>query len=244
MTTTPLPTPLDLDAWFALPENELERHELVAGYVTMSPGESYENRSAATKVVLAFHRVLGDDYLPVTDLDVVVSEVPATVRRPDVVIARRDALRGAKRVHGREVEVVVEVVSRGPSRRTGCANGPSTRLRECRSTSSSTCTTFHAWRCSTASRQGRAGRAEGLARRLRDRQEDRCRWEGITPPGGIVCAVPDCPSQQPASRARTMNDRGSAEETRREVTRHRPMSATRDDGHRFTTGRLDSPHLA
>lgn len=111
MVTTPLPTPLDLDAWFDLPEDELERHELVAGYVTLSPGESYENRGAATKVVLAFHRVLGDDYLPVTDLDVVISEVPATVRRPDVVIAPRETLRGAKRVHARDVDVVVEVVS-------------------------------------------------------------------------------------------------------------------------------------
>ncbi|GMA38621.1 Uma2 family endonuclease [Mobilicoccus caccae] len=113
MVTTPLPTPLDLDAWFDLPEDELERHELVAGYVTMSPGESYENRRVGTRVMLAFHRVLGDDYLPVTDLDIVISEVPATVRRPDVVIAHGDAVRGAKRVRGRDVEVVVEIVSPG-----------------------------------------------------------------------------------------------------------------------------------
>ena len=109
--TTPLPVPLTLDDWAELPECEHARLELVRGYVTMSPHEAYVNRSAGAHVLVTLFNALGREYLPVTDLDVILSEAPATVRCPDVVVVARERMRGRKWALARDVDLVVEVVS-------------------------------------------------------------------------------------------------------------------------------------
>lgn len=111
--TSALPEPLTLDAWFAAPQQESSRCELVRGFATMSRHEAYDNRFAATRILFAVHAAVGDSHVPVTDLDVVLSEVPATVRCPDVVVAPTQQMRGAGRVYARDVDLVVEIVSPG-----------------------------------------------------------------------------------------------------------------------------------
>lgn len=105
-----LPPLVDLSAW----ERDFAEHddvELVAGFVTVSPSESADNLIANYLLCRLVDDGTDRAYLGVSHLDVVVSEVPATVRRPDVIVVRRGSLAGAKRAQASDVALVVEVVS-------------------------------------------------------------------------------------------------------------------------------------
>ena len=109
-----MPSRVDLATWDADICRREDSYELVEGIPTMAPGGSYENRGVAALLVglLNAHR---DGWLAVTDGDVTVSEVPATVRRPDVVVgptvAARAGARSAVRLAANEVLFVAEIVS-------------------------------------------------------------------------------------------------------------------------------------
>ena len=109
-----MPTRVDLATWDAEICRREDSYELVEGVPTMSPGASYVNRGAGALLVgLLNSRRAG--WIAVTDGDVTISEVPATVRRPDVVVGRRQALAAegalAVRLLPPDVLLVAEVVS-------------------------------------------------------------------------------------------------------------------------------------
>ncbi len=108
-----MPTFVDLRAWDAVVSRRGDSYELVEGVPTMAPGESFINRGAATLLAGLLNADRGD-WVAVTDMDVTLRDGPApTVRRPDVVVARRrrgESLPPA-RLLADEVLFVAEVVA-------------------------------------------------------------------------------------------------------------------------------------
>ena len=109
----PMPRLADLQAWDQGLCRREDSYELVEGVPTMAPGESFINRGAATLLAGLLNADRGD-WVAVTDMDVTLRDGPApTVRRPDVVVARRrrgESLPPA-RLLADEVLFVAEVVS-------------------------------------------------------------------------------------------------------------------------------------
>lgn len=111
MTTTPLPTLLTLDDWFALDHpDETSKAELVRGLVAMSPYEAPINRVAVAELAPLLTPTLTHHLLPLQDLALALTEAPATARIPDLVVAD-ETIADRPRVWGSDVELVVEVVS-------------------------------------------------------------------------------------------------------------------------------------
>ena len=111
-----VPTRVDIAYWDEHLSGREDVYELVEGVPTMAASESNVNRIAGTFLAakLNAHR---DGWSAGMDIEVTVSEVPATVRRPDVVVAVDAALRRDRsplptnRVLAHEVLLLVEVLS-------------------------------------------------------------------------------------------------------------------------------------
>ncbi|MFG1789932.1 Uma2 family endonuclease [Nocardia sp. NPDC049149] len=109
----------------ALDEDELVRHELQEGVLTISPSPKPEHNIAGAELYSQVKTQLPPDLAAVPDVDLDLQLVPedglATVRRPDLVVVDRFELqrvkdeRGVLRASG--ARLVVEIVSPG-SRRT------------------------------------------------------------------------------------------------------------------------------
>lgn len=110
-----LPTRVDLATWDKDVSGQDDAYELVEGVPTMTPGESWLNRTVATALA-SLLRSAGGAWAVGTDGEVTLSEVPATVRLPDVVVARsaKPSDRAGlpeNRLLASEVLFVAEVVS-------------------------------------------------------------------------------------------------------------------------------------
>lgn len=110
-----LPTRVDLATWDEDVSGQDDAYELVEGVPTMTPGESFANRTAGSLLAGRLNAVR-EGWVAVTDAELTVAEVPATVRRPDVLVARppRPGARAGEpenRLLAAEVLFVAEVVS-------------------------------------------------------------------------------------------------------------------------------------
>ena len=111
-----LPTRVELTYWDEQLSGRDDAYELVEGVPTMTPGESWFNRTVGTALATRLDTG-GHDWVVGTDGEVTLFEVPPTVRRPDVVVARASsAVRDrpglpANRLQVSEVLLVAEVVS-------------------------------------------------------------------------------------------------------------------------------------
>jgi Uma2 family endonuclease len=119
------PRLLTVAEYLAIGEVEYGYSELVEGRLVMSPSPSPLHNLASGEIWLALRRGLPDDLVAVQDVDVDLglaeSDAPGFVRRPDIVVVRRDVPRRVQReggvIRASEVLVVVELVSPS-SRRT------------------------------------------------------------------------------------------------------------------------------
>lgn len=108
---------LTLDEWVALPEAEGARLELAEGVLVTSPKPFPWHQKAAMR--LGYHV---DEQLPhvltaLTEVEVVVSEQPLTIRVPDVVVTRTELYdTNPARLAAADVLLAVEVLSDGTRR--------------------------------------------------------------------------------------------------------------------------------
>lgn len=110
-----LPTRVDLATWDKDVSGQDDAYELVEGVPTMTPGEGFGNTAAGALLTGALNAVR-QGWIAVTDAELTISEVPATVRRPDVAVARSASARDRvgkpeNRLLASEVLFVAEVVS-------------------------------------------------------------------------------------------------------------------------------------
>lgn len=106
-----MPTRIDLAAWDAEVGLRDDAYELVEGVPTMAPPENVDNRTAGVELAFAL-RSGGVPAAFGTDVEVTISEVPATVRVPDVVVFDRSVVGDKRRrLMPEHVFLVVEVVS-------------------------------------------------------------------------------------------------------------------------------------
>lgn len=101
---------VDLAEWDADWSQREENYELVAGIPTAAPSEVFRNRRAGQELIWLLRGVLPESAVAVPDFDVQLSEVPPTVRCPDVVVLSRN-LDLASRAMPHDVLLVAEVVS-------------------------------------------------------------------------------------------------------------------------------------
>lgn len=111
--TTPsdaLPRPLTLAEWDALGETP-DRLELVAGYVTVVPSEQWINGEAQALLVERVRDLTGRRLRCASRTDVLLFDVPPTVREPDVVVLAPGADPAGRRLRARDVLLVAEIVA-------------------------------------------------------------------------------------------------------------------------------------
>lgn len=108
----------------ALPEDEQQRWELLEGSLLMSPSPRPGHMAATARLDRQLAAQLPGDLESIPDVDVDLQlsapDEPGTVRRPDLVVVRRDALARAEGSGGllvaRDVLIVVEIISPGSRR--------------------------------------------------------------------------------------------------------------------------------
>ena len=105
---------MSLDDWRALGEDTSQRYELAQGVLIVSPRPRLRHQRALSRLLLQLATRMPSGLESVCEPDVVVSDRPATVRVPDVVVCRRDQ---DAILSGTDVLVAVEILSPG-SRRT------------------------------------------------------------------------------------------------------------------------------
>ncbi|MEJ2888814.1 Uma2 family endonuclease [Actinomycetospora aeridis] len=118
MTTDPWPTRLlDLDEFRALPDDD-RRSELVEGVLSVTPPPSVRHQRIADRLARAVDDALPVEHCAVTAVGIVLEGGPTpTVRVPDVVVVRHDAVDDRPDLDASDVLAVVEVLSPGSRRR-------------------------------------------------------------------------------------------------------------------------------
>jgi Uma2 family endonuclease len=116
MTAMPWPDHLlTLAEFTALPEDNSRRYELEEGVLVVTPRPAKLHQRVIYKLVPLLNEQLPHEWEAFGEVDVIVdSHEPATVRIPDVVVARSDDNQLAKAA---EVLLAVEVISPGSRRR-------------------------------------------------------------------------------------------------------------------------------
>jgi Uma2 family endonuclease len=118
MTTSRWPDHLiGLEEWHALAEDTSRRFELVEGVLSVAPRPSPRHQRLAGLLARAVDDALPAGWCAVTEIEVVIEGGPTpTVRVPDVVVLRSNAVDGRPRVVPADVLAVVEVLSPGSHR--------------------------------------------------------------------------------------------------------------------------------
>jgi len=125
VTAMPVPHLFTVAEYAALGEIESGYAELQEGHLLMSPSPAVDHNIAFGELFLQLVPQLPADFRAIQDIDVdlelVDPDQPGFVRRPDLVVVRRDAVRrvsgGKGLLRASEVVLAVEIVSPG-SRRT------------------------------------------------------------------------------------------------------------------------------
>ncbi|MEU4340072.1 Uma2 family endonuclease [Nocardia sp. NPDC023852] len=110
---------LTLEDWIALPEDSSRSYELVEGVLVVSPRPVLRHQFAVWQLAAQLHPQLPVQLSVVTEAEVVIDAAPPpTVRVPDVLVIRDEALEDdLARVPPEDVVLAVEILSPG-SRRT------------------------------------------------------------------------------------------------------------------------------
>jgi Uma2 family endonuclease len=116
--------PLTVADYLAIGEVEPGYTELAEGRLELSPSPRLRHSRACSKLWATLHEQLPRDLVAVEDIDVdlrlVPADQPGTVRRPDVIVARRSATdrvdREGEVFHAADVVVAIEVVYPGSRR--------------------------------------------------------------------------------------------------------------------------------
>jgi Uma2 family endonuclease len=108
---------LSLDDWINLPETPEYQVEVVEGVLVVAPRPMSFHQSAVTRLGYLINEQLADEYWALSEVEVVVSEAPLTVRSPDVVAAPSSLVEtNPARLDAGDVRLVVEVLSEGTRR--------------------------------------------------------------------------------------------------------------------------------
>ena len=116
--------PLTVAEYLEIGEVEPGYTELAEGRLVLSPSPKYRHSRACSKLWARLDEQLPAELVAVEDIDVDLQLVPAdqpgTVRRPDVIVARRAATdrvdREGEVYHAADVVLAVEVISPGSRR--------------------------------------------------------------------------------------------------------------------------------
>jgi len=108
---------LTLEEWDALPAAEGVRLELAEGLVVMSPTPLSLHQRAAMRLGYRLDEQLPQELTALTEVEVVVSVRPATVRVPDVIVTRSRVIEhNPPRLSAAGLLLAVEVLSDGTRR--------------------------------------------------------------------------------------------------------------------------------
>ncbi|MEU4518686.1 Uma2 family endonuclease [Amycolatopsis sp. NPDC024027] len=108
---------LSLDDWINLPETPEYQVEVVEGVLIVAPRPMPFHQSAVTRLGYLINEQLADDYWALSEVEIVVSEAPLTVRSPDVVVAPTFLVEtNPARLDAGDVRLVIEVLSEGTRR--------------------------------------------------------------------------------------------------------------------------------
>ncbi|MBE8518040.1 Uma2 family endonuclease [Amycolatopsis sp. H6(2020)] len=108
---------LSLDDWINLPETPEHQVEVVEGVLVVAPRPMPFHQSAVTRLGYLINEQLADEYWALSEVEIVVSEAPLTVRSPDVVAAPSSLVEtNPARLDAGDVRLVVEVLSEGTRR--------------------------------------------------------------------------------------------------------------------------------
>jgi Uma2 family endonuclease len=111
---------IDLAEWSALPEDSTARYELVEGVMVTSPRAVPRHQYLVHALCEQLSDQIGEGPVALAEVELVIDGVagrgPATVRVPDLVVARARALDGRPRLVPDDVLLVIEVLSPGTRR--------------------------------------------------------------------------------------------------------------------------------
>ncbi|MCW2632040.1 MAG: hypothetical protein JWR88_1002 [Pseudonocardia sp.] len=108
---------LSLAEWEALPEDPALRLELAEGVLTMSPRPYSWHQRSVMRIGYRVDEELPAELTALTEVEVVISDQPLTIRVPDVVVTQSDVVAGnPARLVAHDVLLAVEVLSDGTRR--------------------------------------------------------------------------------------------------------------------------------
>lgn len=112
--------PMDLVTladWEAMGEDELHQVECSEGVLVVTPKPMPRHQRAMLDLVNALDAQLPADLVAVPDVDVLLTEVPLTVRAPDLLVTtRKRLLDNPPRFDAVDVRLAVEILSLGSRR--------------------------------------------------------------------------------------------------------------------------------
>ncbi|MEV6829120.1 Uma2 family endonuclease [Amycolatopsis sp. NPDC051102] len=109
---------LTLDDWAELPETPEFHVEVVEGVLVVSPRPLFVHQRAVNRLTYWLDEKLPAGYSALNEAEMVVADVPLTVRVPDVIVVENAVVQAhTARCHAADVRLAVEVISEG-SRRT------------------------------------------------------------------------------------------------------------------------------
>ncbi|MFI6300984.1 Uma2 family endonuclease [Amycolatopsis thailandensis] len=108
---------LTLDDWAALPEDPEHRAEVVEGVLVVAPRPMSFHQLAVTRLGYLLNEQLPESLMALSEAEFVVTELPLTVRVPDVLIAATELVEtNPARYAAQDVSLVIEVLSEGTVR--------------------------------------------------------------------------------------------------------------------------------
>ncbi|MGW4828201.1 Uma2 family endonuclease [Amycolatopsis sp. SB7-3] len=108
---------LTLDDWAALPEDPEHRAEVVEGVLVVTPRPMSFHQLAVTRLGYLLNEQLPEALMALSEAEFIVSELPLTIRVPDVLVAATELVEGnPARYAAQDVRLVIEVLSEGTVR--------------------------------------------------------------------------------------------------------------------------------
>jgi Uma2 family endonuclease len=109
--------PITLDEWVALPEDSASKLEVAEGMLVMSPRPHSHHQKAGTRLETCLDDQLPRDLTGLTDVEVVITYEPLTIRAPDVIVSRTELFdSNPPRYEAVDVLLAVEILSTGSRR--------------------------------------------------------------------------------------------------------------------------------